>query len=85
MQEGGPTSEHGEPGPRRPAEGLLSALGAWHPCGLPLPSPSHSKAEGGVGRAALAICEMSWVQQGWTGSHLQSGLAWACYPPPAPI
>ena len=45
-------------------EGLLSALGAWGPCGLPLPSPSHSRPEEGVGRAALAVCEVSWVRQG---------------------
>lgn len=63
-------------------EGLLSALGAWRPCGLPVPSPCHSRPEEGAGGAALAICEMSWVRQGWRGSHFQSGLAWACYPPP---
>lgn len=53
-------------------EGLLSALGAWRPCGLPVPSPCHSRPEEGAGGAALAICEMSWVRQGWRGSHFQS-------------
>ena len=65
-------------------EGLLSALGAWGPCGLPLPSPSHSRPEEGVGRAAIAVCEVPWVRQGGEGA-ISSGLAWACYSPPAPI